>query len=185
MNTRLADILVNPERASEIPTEAIPPLLAQLAAVQSALAARLLDAKNSDPRQPQSDWEDRLITVDEAATQLSFTSQYLYELIRKGLLPAIRQGKYLRIRLSDLSAWIDKHCERGLDKGLYRMYSSGYGRQRTPRNSKVSRPHTGANSGADRGHLKHGGQVGTRRGEDIRASLKTYPLARGIAKEGE
>jgi len=62
---------------------------------------------------------DTLITVYQAAERLSFTTQYVYELIRKGQLQAIRNGKYVRILNSDLDAWIERNREKGIESQLY------------------------------------------------------------------
>ena len=56
------------------PTE-IPALLSQVAALQSALAARLLSVQV--PHQPVSA-EDRLLTVEEAALRLGTSEDWLY-----------------------------------------------------------------------------------------------------------
>ena len=120
MTTKLADVLESPERANEIPTNAILPLLAQIAAIQSALAVRLL-ASTAD-RLDNGEHTVRgkqdalhLITVVEAAKMLAFKPAYLYELIRQGKLPAIRQGKYIRISVADLQRWIQQHQNKPLD----------------------------------------------------------------------
>jgi predicted DNA-binding transcriptional regulator AlpA len=55
--------------------EDILPLLSQVAALQSALAARLLDAQGYSETSPT---EDRLITVAEAAERLGTTPDWLY-----------------------------------------------------------------------------------------------------------
>jgi excisionase family DNA binding protein len=47
-----------------------------------------------------------LLTVPEVAAELRFTRGYVYEAIRRGELPAVRKGKYVRLRRGDLAAWL-------------------------------------------------------------------------------
>lgn len=56
------------------PTE-IPALLSQVAALQSALAARLLSVQDHRQSGPS---EDRLLTVEEAASRLGTSEDWLY-----------------------------------------------------------------------------------------------------------
>ena len=80
MTLPLAALLADPARAAEVPTDAIPALLAQLAAEQArvsaletALAARLADeAAGTDG--PHA---DQLLTVEEAAAKLGTTRDWL------------------------------------------------------------------------------------------------------------
>jgi len=118
MTTKLADILENPEQAKEVPAEAIPPLLTQLAAAQSALAARLLSfvPDQSDGGRTTHEQAEQLMTVADASKRLAFKPAYLYELIRQGRFPVVRQGKYIRIRVADLQGWIQQHQNIPLDK---------------------------------------------------------------------
>src|SRR5437762_5914220 len=78
-NADLVTLLADPARAAEVPTDAIPALLAQLAAEQarlsaleSALAARLAEAAGTDG--PHA---DQLLTVEEAAAKLGTTRDWL------------------------------------------------------------------------------------------------------------
>lgn len=73
----LTDLLQNPARVNEIPPEVIPALLAQLAALQSALTARLL-ALPLNNGQPEARAEDRLLSVEAAAERLGTSKDYLY-----------------------------------------------------------------------------------------------------------
>jgi excisionase family DNA binding protein len=50
--------------------------------------------------------DDRLLSVPEAAQFLGFANSYVYELIRRGEFPAVRRGKYVRIRRSALLLWV-------------------------------------------------------------------------------
>jgi excisionase family DNA binding protein len=174
ISDKLAD-LSKAEVLDKLTRQEIGPLLLQLSSIQSMLATRLLETIPNpaiDASNP-----DRLITVDTAADRLSFTPQYLYDLIRKGQFPAIREGKYLRIRESDLSAWIDRHRE-GLDNDLYNLYSSKYGRKRTTQNQKGTQSNSGTDGRDDRSVGKHGGAMGAGRSENIRAHCQVCSIAK-------
>jgi len=86
----LDEVADDPTLARELPSTAIAALLAKCAALQSALAAALLDSRQTP--QNAADGEDRLLTVDEAAAKLSVTREWLY-----------RRGKRLglAVKLSD------------------------------------------------------------------------------------
>ncbi len=65
--------VVYPERLADLPAEQVPALLVELAALQTALAARLAAAPG-----PVSE-SDRLVDVDEAAAMLGGVSRdFLY-----------------------------------------------------------------------------------------------------------
>jgi excisionase family DNA binding protein len=112
MKSRLQDLLDSPERVREVPLDSVPGLLAQLGGPQVILAARLIDSETHVVKRPLDDPKPHtLITVYQAAERLSFTTQYVYELMRNGQLQAIRNGKYVRILNSDLDAWIERNRE--------------------------------------------------------------------------
>jgi hypothetical protein len=68
----LAALLADPERVQDVPPDAVPALLAQLAPLQIGLAARLAFVSAVTPDEP-----DRLLTVDEAAGRLAVTKDWL------------------------------------------------------------------------------------------------------------
>jgi excisionase family DNA binding protein len=168
LNMRLEDIIDHPEQAKEIPLEAVPPLLAQMAAAQCALAARLCAKPAEDANLALAENGDRLITVDDAAEKLKLTKQYVYGLLKSGDIPSAKFGKYVRIRASDLNAWIEKHIENPIDSNIYRSYSKSYERNRTSKNSKNAWAHSRVDGRKNRREIKHSGAMGTGRVTDIR-----------------
>ena len=48
-------------------------------------------------------------TVPQVAEYLQMSKTKIYQLVRKGQIPCIRIGKSVRIKESDLVAWLDKH----------------------------------------------------------------------------
>ena len=68
----LAVLLADPARVSDVPVEALPALVLQLAALQAAVAARLVADLRRD------DGPDRLLTVRQAAPVLGMSEDWLY-----------------------------------------------------------------------------------------------------------
>lgn len=100
----LAALLADPKGVAEINPEAIPPLLCQLAALQSALAARLVSGRGNGQLQAQPE-RDRLLTPEEAGQRLGVTAKWLYRHHKR--LPFTRQlsRKVLRFSESGLRKW--------------------------------------------------------------------------------
>lgn len=62
-----------------------------------------------------------LLTVDEAASQLSIGRSHLYEYLLSGSLPSIRIGRSRRIATRDLNAFIERlreNCGDPVDNGV-------------------------------------------------------------------
>jgi predicted DNA-binding transcriptional regulator AlpA len=106
----LTKLLADPGQVTAVPPERVPILLAQLAALQSALAARLLVADAGRRREPPPD-DGRLLTAEEAAKILGVTPRWLY---RQQRLPFVRRlsRKALRVSETSLRAWL---ASRGRD----------------------------------------------------------------------
>ena len=103
-NPQLATLLADPTTTEGIALDAIPPLLCQLSALQTALATRLLQGGPSDDESPTAE-QDRLLTVDEAAAILGVTPKWLY---RHKRLPFVRplSRKALRVSEAGLRRWL-------------------------------------------------------------------------------
>ncbi len=100
----LDEVADDPTLARELPSTAIAALLAKCAALQSALAAALLDSRQTP--QNAADGEDRLLTVDEAAAKLSVTREWLYRRGKRlGLAVKLGDGT-LRFSSTALDAYI-------------------------------------------------------------------------------
>ena len=81
----LDDLLADVSRAADVPADAAAPLLAevsarqaQLAAVQSAIAARLVAGSTVRRADTPDDRHSRLLSADEAAGLLSVSRHWLY-----------------------------------------------------------------------------------------------------------
>ncbi len=109
MNITLSQIIEAPERVPEVPPEMIPVLLVQLAAVQSVLAARMMERENLNVSATQNAGEpDRLLTAGEAALILNVKPRWLYRHWKH--LPFARRlsRKTLRFSENGLRKWQGK-----------------------------------------------------------------------------
>lgn len=79
--------LPSPADVAALAAEEIPAVIAQLASVQSALAARLLMERETAKGEP-----DPLLDIEQAAARLNMSTHYLYKNHRR--LPfTVRQGR--------------------------------------------------------------------------------------------
>lgn len=104
----LAELVADPARVAGVPLEAVAPLLARLAALQSALAARLLMVvapTGGDGRGEVPSPADRLLTPEEAAPLLGVSVRWLYRHAKR--LPFTRRlsRKALRFSEAGLRRW--------------------------------------------------------------------------------
>ncbi len=85
-----------------VPIEEIPSLIMHLAALQSALAARLMQDRENDAGAS----EDRLLTIDEAAERLRTSKDWLYR--NSSRLPFTRRiGRTIRFSERSLQLFIE------------------------------------------------------------------------------
>ena len=104
----LADLLADPTRAQDLAPERAAALLAQLAALQAALAARLQVMPVAVAHAEERADTDRLLTVQQAAEALNVTVGWMYRHAPK--LPFTRKlsRRLLRFSGHGLRAWADK-----------------------------------------------------------------------------
>ena len=104
---------------STVPVGQIPALLAQLAALQSRLAAKWLAEHDGPPSNSNSPRGEQLLSMKKVADQLGVPVAYARELGRRGELPVVRVGpKYVRVRQSVLDAWITQREDRYRGRGV-------------------------------------------------------------------
>ncbi len=137
-------------------------LLAALAGTQALRAATV---PNAQPESPP-------LTVREAAPLLGFAPSYVYELARRGEIPSVRHGRYVRIRPAAIRTFLEA-SEQRMDREISDMLSSA----RDGTGSSTTPPSTGAHTGPARNTTRrarnHRLEVGNRRPQD--------PGARGEA----
>ena len=96
-----------PALIADTPPEHLAALMAQLAACQSAVAARLLNGQYGagERRLPPAE-DGALLTIAQVAEQLNVPKSYAYELVRQQKLAAVRLGKYVRVAQETLAKYI-------------------------------------------------------------------------------
>jgi excisionase family DNA binding protein len=67
--------------------------------------------KRMDSYEVDTPRNDELLTLEEAAALLKVPKSWIYERTRRGAIPHLKLGKYLRFPLADLLRWI--HTQRG------------------------------------------------------------------------
>ncbi len=172
----LTDLLQEPQRAAELPPEAVTPLMAQCAALQSTLAARLATVQPVSFPPPSPQDTERLLTVPEVAEVLGVHPSYVYEVARSGKLPIVRLGKYVRIAPSALREWLaERGQQKGLDNRINVTLNSTYDWTRSSPNPQATRAHASQVRQARRRTPRHGESVGVQRPGDQRISRQADP----------
>jgi excisionase family DNA binding protein len=62
---------------------------------------------------------DELITADEVAAMLSVTRAWVYSETRRGAMPHVRLGRYVRFRRDALETWV-REIEQGARPAAHR-----------------------------------------------------------------
>ena len=109
----LDHIAVDPTKALDLPPEIATALLARCAVVQGALVGRLLagrgDEEHHGARGDQA--EDRLLTVEEAATKLGTSRDWVYR--HADQLPfTVRIGRQVRFSAQGIDRYIRQRAGR-------------------------------------------------------------------------
>src|SRR5437867_6852963 len=116
-----------------------------------------------------------LLTVAEVAERLRLKEAYVYELARRGEIPCVRTGKYVRIRESAVREWIARNEQKTLDRTIYTEYKCSRRRngerRGTPAHPKAARADAGSDGRAARRHVQHGRPPRAERGEDHGANV--------------
>jgi len=104
----LDELARDPTRAASLPPGERNVLIARCAAIVMALTATTNNAvTNQQSAQTTSTVKDEpLLTVVEVAEILRFGRSLVYELVRRGEIRAMHQGKYWRIRRSEVERFI-------------------------------------------------------------------------------
>jgi excisionase family DNA binding protein len=136
----------------------------RLAGLQGALLARLIE---THPEHGDSAVADSgLLSLPEVAKLLAIPVSRAYELARRGGLPAVKVGKYVRVRRSAVDAFIGAGR---VDGGLYQRYNGSHGRVRTSSAQKPGTTDSGRPRRSTRRRPEHGGTLGAGPATDHRA----------------
>ena len=131
---------------------------ARLAAdLQMALIARAACREAASPE------PDRLLVIPKVAEIFEFTEQYVYELIRRGHLPAVRSGKYVRVSASAVESFMKNGPANLLDTALYQRYSDVGGRTRASPAQEARQANASGPRRPARRRAKHRGPMGAER----------------------
>ena len=117
----LDSIAADPRCLAGLSKSAISALLMRSAVVQSALTAALANEEAAEQpvatRAPAAKRVepviDPLLTVPTVAERLGYCASQVYEMLRAGRLPAVRDRKFVRVRESALAKFIADHERRG------------------------------------------------------------------------
>ena len=99
----LDQLIQDPAKAAILPPEIAQAILIGLASLQPLLVQRALMGSSDKVG------EEDLLTIDQVATRLKLSQYRAYELCRHGELKAIRLGKSVRVKPSDLQAYVAQH----------------------------------------------------------------------------
>src|SRR5436190_23816489 len=98
------DPLLDLEQLKNVPAEKIPAVLAQLAAAQGLLAARLLQNGGNESHHDAGE-RGKLLDVNEAAKRIGKSADWLYRNSEK--LPfTVRVGRSVKFSEAGLEKWI-------------------------------------------------------------------------------
>lgn len=98
-------LAADPGQAVALPGPAVAGLLARLAAVQAALAARALTLA-LEPAEPPSADADRLLTAEEAAERLAMSRDWVYRHARRLPFTVRLDGSALRFTAHGIDRYL-------------------------------------------------------------------------------
>lgn len=178
----------------EAPRNQLPALVAALAARLATAAGQQMAASlngSGDPtRSEAEDGKARLLRVAEVAERLALAKPYVYELIRRGLLPSLRIGdKYVRVSEAALRDWIAHTEQESAPRFLSGVYNRGGrigkgGRRGTSPDSPRARPNTEPVRRAPRAPLEHAGPPRARRASHPGAGCEVRSTSGEESREG-
>jgi excisionase family DNA binding protein len=89
-------------------------LLGILERIRVSAWANIVGSSRESTRHDRS----QLLTLPQVAERLTIPETYAYELARRGTLPVVRLGKYVRVSLAELETWVEKQTslERRIDR---------------------------------------------------------------------
>jgi excisionase family DNA binding protein len=120
----LAKLVAHHELAATLPPTVIPTLLAEVERLKAALWMRLVTSLIDSARANPEPGPPRLLTVPQVADLVGVPAGNIYALVRRGELPAIRLGKYVRVDPAEFKKWLAQHqLADQVDGGLCHWYT--------------------------------------------------------------
>jgi len=131
------EVASHPERAAGLPAEARAALLLRISAALVALSSGAAQphVTPAAPKPPTD--QTQLLTAEQVAERTGFARSYVYQLLRRGELRAVRRGKYVRVTEQALREWIDRHQEV-MDSKLSTVLSTKHHVAKTNKAGKVT-----------------------------------------------
>ena len=120
-------------------------LLGMLERVRVSAWAKVLGSSRASPQALSRQDGGQLLTVPEVAERLAIPEGYAYELARRGVLPVVRLGKYVRVPLAEFETWVGQQTslERRIDRAPPDFHSVLAGKKKA---EKQKRPFTDASA---------------------------------------
>lgn len=157
----VAELTQDPTRAEDLSPETARTLLLQLAPLQEALRLRALRPPGGPNGEAGGPTEaGRYLTIPEVADRLRLAPSYVYQLARRGDLPTLRMGKYVRVRPEDLREWEARLGKNPLDNVRSAMVQRTRSRRGTAPPAELPRPTTRPTRQAAGRALDHPRRVG-------------------------
>lgn len=122
--------------------------------------------------------EDRLIDMHEVARLLSIPVEHAREMGRRGELPTVQIGKYVRVRLPTLEGWTKVRERMAVDHNISTVLRSLREGRRGPKNPPRPRPDASGPLKARGRALGDGEPLGDGSSHDLRADGQTSSAAR-------
>jgi excisionase family DNA binding protein len=154
-------------------------LLGMLERVRVSAWVKVLGS-NRDSTQTLSGQDGgRLLTVPQVAERLTIPEGYAYELARRGILPVVRLGKYVRVPLAELERWVGQQTslERRIDRESPDFHSALAQRKRPAR----AFPGTRAQPGGAR--RERNGRMSSKSQPKTLVGFQPQPAAAGTVAE--
>lgn len=107
---KLADLVADPSKASDLPVEAIPAMLGTLECLRAALWARLTVPQGNGQGQAQGDG-DRLLTAKEAGGKLGRSEDGMYRHANEFPF-TVRDGRQVRFSQKGIEKYIRQRVGR-------------------------------------------------------------------------
>ena len=101
-------------------------LLGVLERVRVSAWAQVLESSSSSPQALSRQDGGRLLTLPQVAERLTIPEGYAYEMARRGMLPVVRLGKYVRVPLAEFETWVGQQTslERRIDRAPHDFHSA-------------------------------------------------------------
>lgn len=162
----LDDIAQSPTLAAELSAAERNRLITRCAAVLSALSAPMA-ADGQHRTTPEAEPPPCLLSVPQVAELLGFRPSHVYQMIRQGDLPAVRHGKYVRVRAEAVGDFVAVHERQGpVARGLNTVLRSGRDRAGSKADPQAPRALAGGPRQAHGRPLDDAEPLGKGRGED-------------------